>query len=298
MSPVVEDDRNDNAILNLYHEKAGILDGEADTEVDLASYAYQIWKNAITADPSLQKTIPDLPPVIYATRAHDPTNKQPGGVLVYLRTAEGNDALAWIDKNGTAVTESQFAILQAVVEITSHDGPIPNAKIRAAVHKQVAKQHHENLLIFLDRHRTQSLWYWVKREGSKTYSREHLYVQGQPGDLFLSKLSAMVFDISELDEAGRIPVVEVAGRLKEALDVEQVTKKFYREFSEQHVVFLEFIRRIANERDRRWYTSVLLNRLMFIYFLQRKGFLDNQNLAQRRFVWVNSAHFLGLPAGR
>jgi hypothetical protein len=108
-----EDDRNDNAILNLYHEKAGILDGEADTEVDLASYAYQIWKNAITADPTLQKAIPDLPAVVYATRTHEPTDKQPAGVLVYLKTAEGNDALAWIDPKGNAVTESQFAILQA-----------------------------------------------------------------------------------------------------------------------------------------------------------------------------------------
>lgn len=108
-----EDDRNDNAILNLYHEKAGILDGDADTEVDLASYAYQIWKNATTADPSLQKTIPDLPAVSYATRAHEPTDKQPAGVLLYLRTAEGNDALAWVDEKGNAVTESQFAILQA-----------------------------------------------------------------------------------------------------------------------------------------------------------------------------------------
>ncbi len=164
-----------------------------------------------------------------------------------------------------------------VAEITAQERLIPNAKTRAAIHKQVAKQHHENLLIFLDSRRTQSLWYWAKREGSKTYPREHLYVQGQPGDLFLSKLSAMVFDISELDEAGRIPVVEVAGRLRDALDVEQVTKKFYREFSEQHLAFLEYIRGIANERDRRWYASVLLNRLMFIYFLQRKGFLDNRN---------------------
>jgi hypothetical protein len=100
-------------ILDLYHEKAGILDGEAETEVDLASYAYQIWKNAITADPSLQKTIPELPPVVYATKAHQPTDKEPPGVLVYLRTAEGNDALAWINQAGESVTESQFAILKA-----------------------------------------------------------------------------------------------------------------------------------------------------------------------------------------
>ncbi len=108
-----EDDRNDQTVLDLYNEKSGILDGEAETEVDLASYAYQIWKNAVTADPSLQKIIPELPPVIYSTQAHQPNEKEPLGVLVYLRTAEGNDALAWIDKQGGGVTESQFAILQA-----------------------------------------------------------------------------------------------------------------------------------------------------------------------------------------
>jgi hypothetical protein len=108
-----EDDRKDQVVLDLFHEKAGILDGDDDTEVDLASHAYQIWKNAITADPSLQQTIPALPPVVFATRPHQPTEKEPAGVMVYLRTAEGNDALAWMDADGTSVTESQFAILQA-----------------------------------------------------------------------------------------------------------------------------------------------------------------------------------------
>jgi hypothetical protein len=32
---------------------------------------------------------------------------------------------------------------------------------------------------------------------------------------------------------------------------------------------------IESEADRRWYASVLLNRLMFVYFLQRRYFLDN-----------------------
>jgi hypothetical protein len=35
------------------------------------------------------------------------------GVLVYLRTAEGNDSLAWVDKDGNNVTQSQFEILKA-----------------------------------------------------------------------------------------------------------------------------------------------------------------------------------------
>jgi SNF2 family DNA or RNA helicase len=127
-----------NRILDLFHEKAGILDGEAETEVDLASYAYQIWKNAITADPNLQKTIPELPPVVFATKSHQPTDKEPAGVLVYLRTAEGNDALAWIDKKGNSVTESQFTILKTA-ECTLSTPALPRQEDHhALVEKAVA----------------------------------------------------------------------------------------------------------------------------------------------------------------
>ncbi|TDA70681.1 MAG: NgoFVII family restriction endonuclease [Clostridia bacterium] len=108
-----EDERERENLVNLYHEKAGILDGEAETEVDLASYAYQIWKNAIDRNPELEKIISSLPPVVYSTRAHHATKGKPHGVLVYLRTAEGNDALAWLDGDGNPVTESQFEILKA-----------------------------------------------------------------------------------------------------------------------------------------------------------------------------------------
>jgi superfamily II DNA or RNA helicase len=109
-----EDDRRDGFLLDLYNEKSNVLDGEADTEVDLASYAYQIWKNAITENPKLQKIIAGLPPVTYATKQHIPFGKDaPEGALVYMRTAEGNDALAWIDEQGNSVTESQYAILKA-----------------------------------------------------------------------------------------------------------------------------------------------------------------------------------------
>lgn len=108
-----EDDRNDQAVRDLFTEKAGILDDEADSEVDLGSYAYQIWKNATDRDPKLETLIPNLPDVLYATKAHDPGPRQPAGALVYVRTADAHDALAWIDRDGKPVTESQFAILRA-----------------------------------------------------------------------------------------------------------------------------------------------------------------------------------------
>jgi hypothetical protein len=181
--------------------------------------------------------------------------------------------------DGAKFTRRQVAQLSGVIvfEVSADDGAIPDAKIRAALHKEIAEQHHENLLIFTDKDRTQSFWYWAKRENGKIYPRHRLYVRGQPGDLLLSQLGAIVFDISELDEHGNVPVAEVARRIKEALDVEPVTKKFYVEFQQQHIAFLELISGIDDERQRRWYASVLLNRLMFIYFLQRKGFLDGGN---------------------
>jgi superfamily II DNA or RNA helicase len=108
-----EDDRNDQVVIDLYNEKAGILDGEDGTEVDLASYAYQIWKNAITADPNLQKIVPELPPVVFSTRNHIPVGANPEGVLVYLKTPDGTDALVRMDKDGKSITESQYAILKA-----------------------------------------------------------------------------------------------------------------------------------------------------------------------------------------
>jgi hypothetical protein len=107
-----EDQDRAQTIRDLFTEKAGILDGEEDNEVDLASYAYQIWKNAIDRDPELEKIIPAMPNVVYSTRSHEPTADQPEGVLVYLRTAEGNDALAWVNAEGKSVTESQFTILR------------------------------------------------------------------------------------------------------------------------------------------------------------------------------------------
>lgn len=108
-----EDDMDAQTLRDLYTEKSGIFDGDADSEVDLASYAYQIWKNAVDADASLAKTIPDLPQVVYSTRARRPDAAGPEGVLLYMRTTEGNDALAWMDKAGRPVTQSQLAILEA-----------------------------------------------------------------------------------------------------------------------------------------------------------------------------------------
>ncbi|GHU33738.1 hypothetical protein AGMMS50256_26240 [Betaproteobacteria bacterium] len=171
---------------------------------------------------------------------------------------------------------SGVAVLHIVAE-----GGWPDEALRNKVWREVAKRHHENLLIFTDAKDkpAQSLWYWVKRGKDadtgkpKLTPRRHEYFRGQPVDLFASKLQAMVVELSELDASGRIPVLEVARRMESALDVEKTTKKFFKEYQEQHLGLLESIEGIDDERDRRWYASVVLNRLMFVWFLQKKSFL-------------------------
>ena len=173
-------------------------------------------------------------------------------------------------------TYSRKAIAQllgvVVYEIIADSGNIPNSAERLTIYREIFQISAENLLIFIDENRTKCLWYWVKREGTKLYPRDHVYVKREPCDLLLSKVTDLKVDLEELET---LSVIDVAQRLQAGLDVERVTKKFFEEFKQQHVEFLSVIRGIEKETDRRWYTSVLLNRLMFVYFLQRKGFIDS-----------------------
>jgi len=107
------EDDTAHPIVDLYNERAGILDGDDDAEVDLASFAYQIWKNATDADPSLKQIIPELPHVVYSAKEYEATPERPHGVLVYMRTADGTDSLSWVDEHGASITQSQLAVLQA-----------------------------------------------------------------------------------------------------------------------------------------------------------------------------------------
>ncbi len=115
-----EDDEA-NTIRNLYTEQSGILD-DTDDEVDLASYAWQIWKQATEHDPELAHAVESLPPVVYSAKAFQldaarfpllGDEAEKGGVLVYVKSPEGNDHLAWVGNDGKTVTESQFTVLRA-----------------------------------------------------------------------------------------------------------------------------------------------------------------------------------------
>ncbi len=107
------EDEDTKTVVDLYNEKSGILDDDDESDVDLSSYAYQIWRNATDADSSLKKTIEGLPSVVHSSKAYSESPNRPDGVLVHIRTGQGNDALTWVGRNGKSITESQFEVLRA-----------------------------------------------------------------------------------------------------------------------------------------------------------------------------------------
>ena len=151
---------------------------------------------------------------------------------------------------------------------------LPSREETKAVHRQLVKESYEHIIIFSSKDSKSQAWLWVRREANKPISyKHHLFSVNQDGESLSQKLRELYIAFEE-EEAG-LDIVDVTTRAKKAFDVEKVTKKFYQEFDKHRKVFLGFIDGIPIESDREWYASVMLNRLMFAYFIQKKGFLDS-----------------------
>jgi methylase of polypeptide subunit release factors len=172
---------------------------------------------------------------------------------------------------------------QAFICEPSSTGRIPDYGTRRKIERQVTKSAHEHLIIFIDAPRTTQVWQWVKRElGKPAACREHTYDKSQPGDALIQKLQSLLVSFEEEEI---LTLVDVTGRARAGFDIERVTKRFYERFKTEHAAFMRFLKGIPDEEMQRWYISVMLNRLMFIYFIQKKGFLnDDQNYLRTRLA--------------
>lgn len=162
---------------------------------------------------------------------------------------------------------------------------IPDRDVRRKVDHQVTKTAREHFVIYADQAAGQQVWQWVRREPGKPIApRDHRFDISSTGDALIQRLDQIAIS---LDEEEDITVVDVAGRARAAFDVDKVTKRFYERFKSEHAAFLKFIKGIKSQADLEWYTSLMLNRLMFVYFIQKKGFLDGDtNYLQNRMRQV------------
>jgi len=152
---------------------------------------------------------------------------------------------------------------------------LPDYATRLQLDRKIGKLYREHLIIFCDKSNITQIWQlFVKQLGKPSRLSETRWYKGQEPELLYQKTSNLFFT---LDQEENITIADVVDVVNEnfSKNVEQVTKKFYENFRKEHKKFIEFIKGISVVTDREWYASLMLNRLMFCYFIQKKGFLDN-----------------------
>ncbi len=166
------------------------------------------------------------------------------------------------EKSGFAVYECDSSV----------DNNVPQYPVRRKIESEVAKRTFEHLIIFTDPDRKAQVWQWVRRESGKPAAcREYAVTTGASGDHLLQRIQPLFVS---LDEEPSLNIALVASRVRAALDVEKVTKRFYERFQKELEDFGKFIEGITAQGDRDWYASLMLNRMMFVYFVQKQRFLD------------------------
>ena len=168
----------------------------------------------------------------------------------------------------------------------------PPAAVRRRIDREVSRRTRERLLIFDDGLIQHWLWPEMRLSGSGYRLVEHQYHRGTLNEDLIQRLAGAAFSIEEEDS---LTVMDVLARVRRQFNAEPVTKRFYKDFRRHRDELVGRIEGIESEPESGWYGSVLLNRLMFIYFLQKKGFLaDDPDYLRTRLGMVRG--YLGKNA--
>ena len=149
---------------------------------------------------------------------------------------------------------------------------IPAYPLRAKLDRLISRDHFEHIIVFTDQQTKRQVWQVSLREkGQPVKLREVVYKVGSSnGEELLQKLQQIAVPLA-LEESTHLTDLTQAARA--AFNREKVTKSFFKQFENEHQAFLKFLKGVP-KTTQAWYVSVLINRLMFLYFMQSKSFLD------------------------
>ncbi len=156
---------------------------------------------------------------------------------------------------------------------------LPQRSEQHRVVRELKRRSRDQLVVFVapDTH----LWLWPEQRSSGVGYRlvDYEYPAQAPTEALLQRLKQASFKI---EEENQLTSSSVLDRVRRSFNADKVTKSFYREFQKHHKDFSRMVEGIPVDKSRRWYVSVLLNRLMFMYFIQQKGFLNgDQNYLRK-----------------
>ena len=168
---------------------------------------------------------------------------------------------------------------------------IPTSSICKKIDTRLRRQANDYICIYHLPHSEHHLWVVPVKKVEKRDLVLVEYASADKAEFLFDKIDRISF---ELDE--HTTIMDVKDRIHEGfiINSEKITKDFYTGFRKEHTNFAKYITGIDDEitdlkknRNKQWYTSVMLNRLMFCYFIQKKGFLDlNANYLRDKLNWV------------
>ena len=170
----------------------------------------------------------------------------------------------------------------------------PDSRVRQRLDREAARRSAERLLIFADD--KEHLWLWPERRPSGgTRHVVHTYRPGEPNPSLEQRIRRISFDF---EEESNLSTLTVRERVRTAFNAEKITNRFYKDITRQRQKLAASIQGLADDKARELYASILLDRLIFLYFIQQKGFLDNDQeyLASRLHMvreWQGPDRFFG-----
>ena len=160
-----------------------------------------------------------------------------------------------------------------VLQMTGPDGALPSKALMRVLEQKLDTSVAERLVIYQNAAADKAIWVRFKKDGQGT-RRLHTaeFTKGRRNEVLTQYLGRLYISLD--DDIQGMTTIDVAQRAS-GLEVEKVTKKFYKEFDTIRKAFIKQIEGIEDPADRDHYAGLTLNRLMFVYFIQKKGYLDN-----------------------
>ena len=177
-----------------------------------------------------------------------------------------------------------FQILQCHVE------DIPSSAMCKKIDHKIRKNAENYICIFMVPATMHHLWVAPVKKVEK---RDIVLVESDSLDkagFLFEKMEALSFTLED-----NPTILDIIAKVQAAflINSEKITKDFYAGFKKEHSNFAKFISGIDDHIDdkqnknKQWYASVMLNRLMFCYFIQKKGFLDGDvDYLRNKLEWT------------
>lgn len=176
--------------------------------------------------------------------------------------------------------------------LTCKVNTIPTNTTCKKIDTKLRRQANDYIAIFQLGNSQHHLWVVPVKANEK---RDLVFVEyetAEKADLLYSKIEGFSFNLGE-----DTTIVDLRDKVQGAFAVnsEKITKDFYSGFKKEHTAFVKFISGIddniadKDNKNKNWYTSIMLNRLMFCYFIQKKGFLNlDFDYLRHKLEWVRT----------